>query len=1184
MEGDVPIRLTRSADCVRLISLELHGFKSFADAQKLSFPGGMTAVVGPNGCGKSNISDSLAWVLGEQRASMMRGSEMADVIFAGTAQRRPMGLAEVKLILEMPDPALPGASREVAISRRLYRDTGSEYRINGREARLKDVQDLLLDTGMGTRAYSFIQQGQIDLILSSKPKDRRLLLEEAAGITRYKLRRTDAEKRLEETKTNLQRLDDILFELNKQMDSLRRQASRARKAKELDAEIKSTQRILLAGKAVELEAAKVRILDQLDQTERRVAELTAQVSEKASEVEALRLSVDEQQQAQARRSSAMLGLDQRLQLAEQERGFQEERRLEAEGQQARLQERIQALSDRLAESGDSFSALEAILKEASDRLAGWEAQLARAEEAVALSQGALRHTETELHALRERKAESQKEALARQKQRLAFQSQIAQLEGRLDALNHEESVRAPRLESLQAEATQVNRSLEGQLGQLAQAEEAAFDQRRRTEALEEAQRTLAQDHHRAEAELDAAERRLRQISDLLAQSFGDEELRKGLAWLREQGVRPNALVELLTVDEALRPDLERLLGVWLQSLSADSDLAFRAAAAPGHLLLALEGEVPVPPTPAGCEPLRNHLRWTSTDRPLQALLDRSFRCADEALPQLAVLHPDLAFVSPGFIRLPFGPLQLGVSAPAASPLKLRAEQEEARATREALLDRLEELEAQRGRGGDEARAARARSLEIEEDLRSLRRRTDGLKSQQTSLQVQLSEIRAASERADALWEQIETEIKRLQGLLRELDEHPEEAGDAALDEAVQAAEIQVREARQRLDERREERLEAARGRDASWAERDGHERHLQLAQRGRFDLEAERQRLGGEATEQVARMEACQGRLAELEAESQVLLVEREGVQAQAREAQPKLELDQETLRVQERSAREFQEALENARAQHQEVLLHGAQVQGSQEALAKEVELALGLEVPAFLNGLSQQEREAWEEGELVHQTRLNELQGRRLDLGGVNPLAIQELEEAETRMAFMDEQRADVTAAIGNLEATIQEINATSEERFREAFDFVNSRFQEVFREAFGGGSAHLSLEDPKNLLECGIEITAQPPGKTAKALTLLSGGEKALTAISLLFAIFHFKPSPFCVLDEVDAPLDEANVGRFAAMVQKMKADTQFIVITHQKPTMVAADTLYGVTMEEAGCSRLVSVHLREAEALV
>jgi chromosome segregation protein len=1184
MGGDVPTRLTRSVARVRLISLELHGFKSFADTQKLSFPGGMTAVVGPNGCGKSNIADSLAWVLGEQRPSMLRGSEMADVIFAGTAQRRPMGLSEVKLVLEMPDPALPGATREVTISRRLYRDTGSEYRINGREARLKDVQDLLLDTGMGTRAYSFIQQGQIDLILSSKPKDRRVLLEEAAGITRYKLRRADAEKRLEETRSNLLRLDDILFELNKQMDSLRRQASRARKAKELDTEIKATQRILLAGKAVELEAAKLRLLDLLDQTERRVAELTAQVSEKASEVEALRLSVDEQQQTQARRANAMLALDQRLQLAEQERGFQEERRIEAEGQRNRLQERIQALAARLAESGDSFSALEGVLKEATERLGVWEADLAKAGETVALAQGALRHEEAELHAQRERKAESQKEALARQKQRLGFQSQIAQLEGRLDALNHEESVRAPRLENLQSEATQVERTLEGLLSQLEQAEEAAFDQRRRAETLEEAQRTLAQDHHRAEAELDAAERRLRQISDLLAQSFGDEELRKGLTWLREQGIRPRALVESLTVDEDLRPDLERLLGVWLQSLSVDAALARQSAGAPGHLLLALGSDVPAPASPAGCEPLRAHVRWTGTERPLRSLVDRAFRCSDEALPDLALAHPDLAFVSPGFIRLPFGPLQLGVSAPAASPIKLRAEQEEARATREALLDRLEELETRRGKGGDEARDARARSLEIDEDLRALRRRADTQKSQQTSLAAQLAEIHAASERADALWEQIETEIKRLQALLRELDEHPEEAGDTALDEAMQKAELLVREARQRLDERRDQRLEAARGRDAAWAERDGHERHLQLAQRGRFDLDAERQRLEVEAAEQVDRMEGCVGRLAELETESQSLLQEREGVQAQAREAQPRLELDQEALRVHERAAREYQEALENARAQHQEVLIHGAQVQGSQEAMAKEVELALGLEVPAFLAGLSEAEREAWEEGELVHQTRLNELQGRRMDLGGVNPLAIQELEEAETRMAFMNEQRADVTAAIGNLESTIQEINATSEERFREAFDFVNARFQEVFREAFGGGNAHLSLEDPKNLLECGIEITAQPPGKTAKALTLLSGGEKALTAISLLFAIFHFKPSPFCVLDEVDAPLDEANVGRFAAMVQKMKADTQFIVITHQKPTMVAADTLYGVTMEEAGCSRLVSVQLREAEALV
>ena len=1169
---------------MRLISLELHGFKSFPDAQKLSFPGGMTAVVGPNGCGKSNIADSLAWVLGEQRPTMLRGSEMSDVIFGGTAQRRPMGLAEVKLHLEMPDPALPGAHREVVLSRRLYRDTGSDYRINGREARLKDVQDLLLDTGMGTRAYSFIQQGQIDLILSSKPKDRRVLLEEAAGITRYKLRRGEAERRLEETRANLQRLDDILFELGKQMESLRRQAARARRARELDTDIKATQRILLAGKAVELEAAKVRILDQLDQTERRVAELTAQVSEKASEVEALRLRVDEQQQGQARRAAAILGLDQRLQLADQERGFQEERREEAEAQQARLAERIQALTDRLAETGDSHAELEAQVAAAGERLAAREADLAGADEAVALAQGALRREEDALQSLRDQKAENQKEALARQRQRLGFQGQVAQLEGRLDTLNHEESVRAPRFEGLQAESAQLGRTVEGLDHQLEQAEEGAFDQRRRAEGLEEAQRALAQERHRVEADLEACERRLRQLSDLLARGFGDAELQKGLAWLQERGLRPRALVDGLEVEEAQRPDLERLLGTWVQALGADTGLVAAASGAPGHLLLALGDGEAAPPAPAGCEAMRDHLRWTGPDRPLASLLDRAFRCTDADLPGLAQAHPGLAFVSPAFVRLPFGPLQLGVSAPAASPLKLRAEQEEARATREACLERGDDLDHRLGRAADEAREARERLLELEEDLRGLRRRAEGLKGQRQAVQAQLEEIQAASARADELWGQIEAEIERLNGLLRELDAHPEEAADAALEAGLGEAEGLVRDARHRLDQQRVHRMEVARARDAAWAERDGHARHLQLTLRGRFDLETERQGLAEEATAQQDRASACGQRLLELDAEAQVLLGERAALQAQAQEAQPRLELDQETLRVQERQARDLQAALENGRAQHQEVLLHGAQVQGSQEALAKEVELALGLEVPAFLAGLDEAERAAWEEGELVHQTRLNELQGRRLDLGGVNPLAIQELEEAEARLGFMDTQRADVTDAIGNLEATIKDINTTSEERFREAFDFVNARFQEVFREAFGGGSAHLSLEDPGNLLECGIEITAQPPGKSAKALTLLSGGEKALTAISLLFAIFHYKPSPFCVLDEVDAPLDEANVGRFAAMVQRMKADTQFIVITHQKPTMVAADTLYGVTMEEAGCSRLVSVHLREAEALV
>ncbi|HUJ76045.1 MAG TPA: chromosome segregation protein SMC, partial [bacterium] len=401
---------------------------------------------------------------------------------------------------------------------------------------------------------------------------------------------------------------------------------------------------------------------------------------------------------------------------------------------------------------------------------------------------------------------------------------------------------------------------------------------------------------------------------------------------------------------------------------------------------------------------------------------------------------------------------------------------------------------------------------------------------------------------------------------------------------IQGGEARREEAQRFLEEKREHLVVAAQVRSAAWAERDALQRHLQQFQRGSYDLEAERTRTEADLAQARERADQAQARLVELEEEVQHLLQERAALAARQGEAMPGIEAVQEDLRGQERAVRELQEALENARQLHQDALVQGAQVQGSLTATGREVELALAMTIPELLASVGEEERQAWALGELVHQTRLAELHGKRLELGSVNPLAIQELKEAEERLEFMNQQRRDVLDAIGNLESTIREINSISEERFQEAFDFINRRFQEVFREAFGGGSATLTLENPRDLLECGIEITAQPPGKSPKTLTLLSGGEKALAAISLLFAIFDFKPSPFCVLDEVDAPLDEANVARFAAMVQKMKDGTQFIVITHQKPTMMAADTLYGVTMEEMGISRLVSVQLREAAQLV
>ncbi len=1170
---------------LRLIALELHGFKSFADPQKLVFPGGMTAVVGPNGCGKSNISDALAWVLGEQRATLLRGNEMSDVIFAGTSQRKPMGLSEVKLTLEMPDAALPGTTKEVVISRRLYRDTGGEYRINGRETRLKDIQDLLMDTGMGTRAYSFIQQGQIDLILSTKPKDRRSLLEEAAGITRYKLRRTEAERRLDETRANLLRLDDILHELGKQQESLKRQAAKARRAQELDAAIRATQRILLAGKAMELEAAKDRVIEQLDTLERQIAALTAQASEKGSEVEQQRHALDELNHAQDKRGRAILALDQRLSLADQDRGFQEERTREAREQQAVLAARLEELSHRTGDSVAEAAKLQASLEVAEKALEGRETLVSEADEAVALAAGALRHIEGELRELRARRAEAERAAIAIQRQRQVLHQQVAQAEGRLDALNHEESVRSPRLEGLLAEDLRLGREFEGAESRAEQVEEAVQVQARLHAEAQEAQRKSAAALRESEGALDAEERRLKQLGDVLRQATGSEEVQKGLAWLKELGQEGFSLPEGLSVDEETLADVERLLGVWTQSVAVGEVALTQLGEAPGQLYVAVPGASEIPETPEGCEALAPHLRWrTGKPRPLESLLARTFRCSDATLPGLSAQHPDLGFVSPGLVRLPYGPVQVGVHAPAASPLKLRGELETCRRLREDLLDRVEALETEAKDRQRRLQESTERSREMEEDRMACRRSLEDLKGRHASVRGQLKEIQEAQERADQQWEQLEKEIAALRGQLRELEAPEENPESAIITEAIHEAEGRQQEAQAELERRRQVLMEATQMRASVWAERDSLQRQVLQMQRGAYDLEAEKKRVQEDIQQAEQRAQQASQRIQELEGETQQRLEERQALVVQQGEAQPEIEHTAEALRVHERMARELQQALENARQLHQEALISAAQVQGSTEAMAKEIELALTLTVPDFLASITDAEREAWDQGELVHQTAFGELQGRRLDLGSVNPLAIQELEEAESRLSFMNQQRADVMEAIDNLEATIKEINATSEERFREAFDFINARFSEVFREVFGGGSAHLSLQDPKDLLECGIEITAQPPGKSAKALTLLSGGEKALTAISLLFAIFQYKPSPFCVLDEVDAPLDEANVARFAKLVQKMKADTQFIVITHQKPTMIAADTLYGVTMEERGISRLVSVQLRDAEQLV
>jgi len=868
---------------LRLISLELHGFKSFPDTYKLSFKPGMTGVVGPNGCGKSNIGDGISWALGEQRPTVLRSSEMSEVIFAGTMKRKAMGFAEVKVLMEMPDQSNPSTMKETTISRRLYRDSNSEYRIDGKESRLRDIQNLLMDTGMGTRAYSYIQQGQIDLILNKTPQDRRSLIEEAAGITRYKVRKIEAERRLDDTRANLVRLDDIIHELSKQMGSLKRQATQAKKAVAIDSEIEKFQRILLAGRWEDIEKARRDIQKERDEIERQVGDLTSQVADKVSAVEGLKAALERQQHSQNERGRSIMALDQRLSLNEQEKKFQIKFQEDAKVQRQRLSGRLEELGIRQLSESKMFADLESQLLEANRVLEERESLLRLSDEALALATGITRKLEMDLEELRSQKTNSQNVKVTRYQERigavnLSLQTVSQNIQGALEAPDMETAkdflIRASR--SLQSEI-QTNNHLLGETASAAVAQDTAQDS---------------------------------QIADLTK--------------------------------------------------------------------------------------------------------------------QLSIKQPHL------------------------------------------------------------------------EELRSLNFKT-------------------------------------------------------------------------------------ARDRDASWAQRDAIQTQHKATQKTQFELGAERARLIRDEEDFRVKSEQAVVRVSEIELEVQELLIQREELQKELTDYQPILETEAEQLKDLERGTREFQEVLDNARNLRTDIVVKATEINGFLDTLSKEIEIAFRMDPQLFIATITNEERELWDEGELFYQTRITELQSKRMDIGTVNALAIEELETSESRLTDMTTQRQDVTEAIKNLELTINEINETSKARFKEAFDFINEKFKEVFADLFGGGTARLTLDETEDILDCGIEIMAQPPGKTPKTINLLSGGEKALAAISLLFAIFHYKPSPFCILDEVDAALDQVKTKSFAELVKKMSKQTQFIVITHQTSTMVECDTLYGVTHSEPGCSQIVSVEFAEAKKI-
>ena len=1251
---------------LKLKKVELIGFKSFCDRTEMVFNGaGITAVVGPNGCGKSNISDAISWVLGEQSAKSLRGGTMQDVIFNGTRDRRPTGFAEVSLTLAdtdyhaedcpplpgtvLPGTVLPGTEQaaraaapstaagtpgtpsyvlpsrpaeepsfrpsapkvapkvgpEVVICRRLFRSGESEYLLDGRPSRLRDIQELFWGTGLGHGSYAIIEQGKIGQILNAKPYERRALIEEAAGISKYKNKRRLAEAKLESSKQNLNRVNDILEEVTRQVNSLKRQASKARRYAELREEFRGRLRAVLSSRHAEMERQAVQSALELSLASNRSKEMGAQVEALEQEHIGLNRAGYQQEEALRHQRDRIASLEMEADRARNRISYQQQqakeletRLREQEARQTQLGTRLESLERELVECRAGLAAAEAEEKMAQAEVEGRAAELSRTEQqlhsreseldnlraSVLARMGELAELRNQLTQVEEYLAGLQRqgergereltaaaeEQAGLRKQQGALLAKKAQQQLDLQYVNAERAGVETRLGELKVEVRRVSGELEQLRGEYA-------DVRARRDSLEQ---ILSHRAYTAEA-----------VKKLFA-SNGEGNMRL------PEGFRPlGILADFLEAEPRFETVVEDFLVEELEYVvvksweAAQEGVHLLRSEGEGRATFLVHPEAPLPlagngldSLPPGLTPLKDFVRLTNgLPRAAETLLPRLALgyVADSAAAarELALAHPQCYFLAPegecfhgstltGGKRAGTGPLGLKrelrqVTQKAgelarhidASAAGLRASEEEA-ARIAASLEKLRGDEVEREKLG----------VGLDQELRQLAgqlaRAAERLSVARLELQRLEQERARAAEHAERLRSEAEGRERARQELEARLSETTVAA--AELGEARISASAALAEARARAAALQERRSAAAaatvRLDDLVVQERaQAGELESQLNS-GRQELKRlahEQGELERRAAEAVAGRAAAEQAADELQKALEEGRQRLAGLEEQTRRA--RAELDEQ---------RERKSAAEVALARQQSDLGHLGELCRNDLGLALE-ELAAD---PAELladEALAQAEEQA------------RQLRARIEAMGPVNMMALEEYQEARQRQEFLDAQRQDLLDAIRDTQQTIQEIEAVSRRQFLEAFQAINANFQETFRTLFGGGTGMMKLSEEENLSESGVDLIAQPPGKRLQNVLLLSGGEKALAAMALVLSIFQYQPSPFCVLDEVDAPLDDANIGRFTRLVEQMTPNTQFIIITHSKKTMEASPALYGVTMEEPGVSKLVSVKLGQTE---
>ena len=1164
---------------MRLSQIKISGFKSFVDPTKIAFPANITGIVGPNGCGKSNVIDAVRWVMGESSARNLRGESMEDVIFSGSSSRQPVGQASVELIFDNTDGRVTGEYakyNEISVKRIATRVGKSKYFLNNTRCRRRDIADIFLGTGLGPRSYSIIEQGMVSRIIDAKPDELRVYLEEAAGISKYKERRRETETRIRHTRENLDRLVDLIEEIDKQLTRLDRQSKTAEKYKSLKQDQRRLEaESLLLQKRVfddEIDAQK----RKLGSAETAMEERTAGLRETEREIEEARQKLaqasEQHNQVQGRYYQLGSDISGKEQAIEHQKNLRQLNRQELASLEQSLKESHRILADdeaRLLEFEQKLEEITPGIESSNDSLHKQQQALSQAEEKMQQWQELWDQFRREFHQVHEAAQIENRgiEHIERQVQRT--DQQRARLQQELDTLDASEAAR--EIDELQAS---VDASAEEYAATMAQVQTRADQIQQLRGSCEQAANAL--DERRNEVQ--TLRGRLASLEALQQHVLAEtsDEIKDWLARNNiDSGRRLTSLVKTRgNIEKALEVVLSSFLGAYCVRPGESIPDAF----VPNHNLSVFD-----------CEPV--HLRPPERDWPrlsdyidcevdLSTILDGVYLCQD--LQDLRARRPQLksgeSLVTPQ-----------GLWAGGNWILQLGDEDQHA-----GMLARAQEIEQSQARLSEITQAAMAMKSRYDGDrqrLQVLEQEWDQSQKSLAQLQHQLSDLRQQLGNRQSHAEQVQNRRHQLHVELAELEElktgHTTElqSNSAKRNDFLEQIEQMSELESGLLEQKTQLQQQLAKDREALQQARESAHRQqieqqaLESEQRAtRSNIERVRQqneqfsiRIG----DLDSAINGADDPIEELEIALQELLKLRNDNEQELNQSQKKVgELDnrQRTLEGERNSRQQKVDEMRN-QLEQERMLLQEARIRCNtiEEQLQKS-----GQDIEQLLQDLdAEAELEEWSR-------RLDKLNNRIERLGPINLAAIEEYQEQAERKQYLDAQHEDLISALETLEDAIRKIDRETRDRFKETFEQVNTRIGERFPKLFGGGEAHLEMTE-NDLLNTGVQIMARPPGKRVTNLQLLSGGEKALTAVALIFAIFELNPSPFCMLDEVDAPLDDANVGRFCSMVAEMSEQVQFIMITHNKITMEIAQSLNGVTMHEPGVSRLVSVDVGEAVVL-